>query len=60
MAFTQWADADMLQNAPIIAAAGMIYAPMGEGCVSFVDARDIAAAATRALLDDGTRGRPTP
>ena len=48
---------NMLQNAPMIAVAGMIYAPMGEGRVSFVDARDIAAVATRTLLDDGHEGK---
>ena len=47
---------NMLQNAPMIAVAGMIYAPMGDGHVSFVDARDIAAVGVRALLDDGHEG----
>jgi uncharacterized protein YbjT (DUF2867 family) len=45
----QWADA--------IAATGTMWAPAGEGRVSFVDPRDIAEVAATVLMSDGgTRG----
>lgn len=39
--------------APTIADQGVFYAPMAAGRIPLVDARDVAAVAARALLEDG-------
>jgi uncharacterized protein YbjT (DUF2867 family) len=49
-----------MQNFSAFAATisqGALYAPMAEGRVSFVDARDIAAVAVRVLTESGHEGR---
>ena len=48
---------DMLGNAPAIQEQGVIYAPMGNGRVSYIDARDVSAVAARALTSEGHEGR---
>lgn len=40
-----------------ISAQGALYAPAGEGRVSLVDVRDIAAVAERALIESGHEGK---
>jgi uncharacterized protein YbjT (DUF2867 family) len=47
----------LLRNAPTIAATRTLYAPMGDGRVSYVDVRDVAAVAVKALTDDGHEGK---
>jgi len=48
---------NILHMAPQIAATGVFYQPAGNARISFVDARDIGAAATRVLTEDGHGGR---
>ncbi|MDX6555327.1 MAG: hypothetical protein QOD86_1522 [Miltoncostaeaceae bacterium] len=48
---------NLLAQAPAIRAAGAITAAWGEGRQAFVDARDVADVAARALADDGHEGR---
>ena len=48
---------NMLTFAPSIAGRGEIRAPFGEGRMSLVDVRDIAAVAAASLLDPVHRGR---
>lgn len=40
-----------------IGTEGKIYLPVGDGAVSYIDARDVAAAGVEALLGDGHAGR---
>jgi uncharacterized protein YbjT (DUF2867 family) len=47
---------NLLGQARQIAAEGRIYQPVGEARASFIDVRDIAAVAARALLEDGHEG----
>ncbi len=42
--------------APSILVRGAFFTPMGEGRISYVDARDVADAAVRVLLEDGHEG----
>jgi uncharacterized protein YbjT (DUF2867 family) len=48
---------NMLMFEHTITIENAFYAPMGEGRVSMVDARDIAAVAATVLLEDGHAGR---
>jgi len=41
---------------PTIGTEGRIFLPVGDGAVSFIDARDVAAAGVEALLGDGHSG----
>jgi uncharacterized protein YbjT (DUF2867 family) len=46
-------------NSPTIKSQGALYAPAGDGKVSFVDVRDIAAVAVQALINDNQhKGKP--
>jgi len=47
---------NLLGQARQIAAEGRIYQPVGEARASFIDVRDIAAVAARALVEDGHEG----
>ncbi|MEU0566578.1 SDR family oxidoreductase [Nonomuraea sp. NPDC005983] len=49
--------ANDLRWAPGIKNGGVVRAPFGEAATAPIDERDIAAAATRALLDDGHAGK---
>lgn len=40
-----------------IGTEGKIYLPVGDGAVSYIDARDVAAAGVEALLGDGHAGQ---
>lgn len=47
-----------MQGLPgLVGADGNIYAPTGDGSVGWVDIRDIAEVATRALTEDGYEGK---
>lgn len=46
-----------LAFAPTIKAQGVFYAPMGEGRIGHVDARDIARVAAKALTEPGHEGK---
>ena len=47
---------NLLGQAQAIASQGVIYQPVGDARASFIDARDIAAVAARALVDEGHEG----
>jgi uncharacterized protein YbjT (DUF2867 family) len=47
---------NLLQSAPAIAATRTLYAPMGDCRVSYVDVRDVADVAVKALTDGGHEG----
>lgn len=61
IAFTHLRPHNFMQNtlnfAPSIAAEGQFRAPLGEGKISLVDARDVAAVAAACLTEDGHEGR---
>lgn len=48
---------NLLGQAQQIAAEGRIYQPVGDAKASFIDVRDIAAVAARALVEDGHEGK---
>ncbi|HEX8291524.1 MAG TPA: SDR family oxidoreductase [Pyrinomonadaceae bacterium] len=48
---------NLLGQARQIAATGNIHQPLGDARASFIDARDIAAVAARALTEDGHEGQ---
>lgn len=48
---------NLLGQARTIAGEGAIYQPVGDARASFVDVRDIAAVAVKALTEDGHEGR---
>jgi uncharacterized protein YbjT (DUF2867 family) len=48
---------DFLRSAPFVKAEGRISASAGEGKVALIDARDIAAVAVKALLEQGHEGK---
>lgn len=48
---------NLLGQARAIADGGVIYQPAGDARASFVDARDIAAVAARALVEEGHEGK---
>ena len=48
---------NLLGQARTIAEEGALYQPVGDARASFVDARDIAAVAAKALTEDGHEGR---
>jgi uncharacterized protein YbjT (DUF2867 family) len=48
---------NLLAFAGTIAETGMLFAPAGTARIAFVDPRDVAAAATGALVEDGHHGR---
>lgn len=48
---------NLLGQARAIADEGVIYQPVGDARASFVDARDIAAVAARALVEEGHEGK---
>src|SRR5437763_10920977 len=47
---------NLLGQAQQIAAEGRIYQPVGDASASFIDVRDIASVAARALVEDGHEG----
>ena len=47
---------NLLGQARQIAAEGRIYQPVGDASASFIDVRDIASVAARALVEDGHEG----
>lgn len=47
---------NMFMSAATIQSEGMIYVPMQDGKISFVDAQDIAAVAVAALTEEGHNG----
>lgn len=48
---------NLLGQAPQIAATGSIFQPVGDARASFIDVRDIAAVAARALTEEGHEGQ---
>ena len=48
---------NLLGQARQIAAQGVIYQPVGDAKASFIDVRDIASVAARALTEDGHEGK---
>src|SRR5919197_4999292 len=48
---------NLLGQARQIAAEGRIYQPVGDASASFIDVRDIAAVAARALVEEGDGGK---
>jgi uncharacterized protein YbjT (DUF2867 family) len=48
---------NLLGQAGSIAGQGVIYQPLGDARASFIDVRDIAAVAARALTEDGHEGK---
>ena len=48
---------NLLGQARQIAAEGRIYQPVGDARASFIDVRDIAAVAARALVEEGHEGK---
>lgn len=61
IAFTHLRPHNFMQNtlnfAPGIAVEGRFRAPLGEGKISLVDSRDVAAVAAACLTEDGHEGR---
>src|SRR5438270_1845468 len=47
---------NLLGQARQIASQGVIYQPVGDASASFIDVRDIASVAARALVEDGHEG----